>query len=57
MSNGGANVVTKLTPEQTRKFQTLTASTDEAQKQQLRQSLRQKLGDDFDAAERVFEGF
>ena len=56
LSNGGADVVAKLTPEQTRKFQTLAASTDEAQKQQLRQSLRQELGDDFDAANKVFEG-
>ena len=56
MSNGGADVVAKLTPEQTRKFQTLAASTDEAQEQQLRQSLRQELGDDFNAANEVFEG-
>ena len=56
LSNGGADVVAKLTPEQTKQFKTLANSTDEAQEQQLRQSLKQELGDDFDAAERVFEG-
>ena len=33
----------------------MATSTDEAQKQQLRQSLRQELGDDFDAADKVFK--
>ena len=56
LSGGKADVIAQLTPEQTRKFQTLASSTDEAQKQQLRQSLRQELGDDFDAANQVFEG-
>ena len=56
LSNGGADVIAKLTPEQTKQFKTLASSTDEAQKQQLRQSLRQELGDDFEAANRVFEG-
>ena len=56
LSDGGADVIAKLTPEQTRKFQALASSTDDAQKQQLRQSLRQELGDDFEAANQVFEG-
>ena len=55
LSNGGADAIAKLTPEQTRKFQTLATSTDDVQKQQLRQSLRQELGDDFDAANKVFD--
>ena len=55
LSNGGADAIAKLTPEQTRKFQTLATSTDDIQKQQLRQSLRQELGDDFDAANKVFD--
>ena len=54
LSGGGADVIAKLTPEQTKQFKTLASSTDEAQKQQLRQSLRQELGDDFDAANQVF---
>ena len=54
LSNGGADVIAKLTPEQTKQFKTLASSTDEAQKQQLRQSLKQELGDDFDAANKVF---
>ena len=55
LSNGGADVIAKLTPEQTKQFKTLASSTDKAQKQQLRQSLRQELGDaNFDAANKVF---
>ena len=54
LSGGGADVIAKLTPEQTKQFKTLASSTDEAQKQQLRQSLRQELGDDFEAANKVF---
>ena len=55
LSGGGADVIAKLSPAQTRKFQALATSTDDAQKQQLRQSLRQELGDDFDAANKVFK--
>ena len=57
LSGGGADVIARLTPEQTRKFQALASSTDDAQRQQLRQSLRQELGDaNFEAANQVFEG-
>ena len=57
LSDGGADAIARLTPEQTRKFQALATSTDDVQKQQLRQSLRQELGDaNFDAANQVFEG-
>ena len=54
LSGSKADVIAKLTPEQTKQFKTLASSTDEAQKQQLRQSLRQELGDDFEAADKVF---
>ena len=54
LSGGKADVIAKLTPEQTKQFKTLANSTDESQKQQLRQSLKQELGDDFDAANQVF---
>ena len=50
LSGSKADVIAKLTPEQTKQFETLASSTDEAQKQQIRQSLKQELGDDFDVA-------
>ena len=56
LANGGSDVVAKLTPEQIGKFETLANSTDDTQRQQLRQSLRQELGDDFDAANQVLGG-
>ena len=55
LSGSKADVIAKLTPEQTKQFKTLAITTDEAQKQQLRQSLKQELGDEFDAAYKVFD--
>ena len=55
LSNGGADAIAKLTPEQTKQFKTLANSTDEGQKQQLRQSLKRELGDEFEVANKVFD--
>ena len=54
LSNRTSNVVANLTQSQKARFKTLINSTDEAQKQRIRQSLRQELGDDFDTAHSVF---
>ena len=55
LSGSQADVIAKLTPEQTKQFKTLANSTDEGQKQQLRQSLKRELGDEFEVANKVFD--
>ena len=55
LSNGGADVIAKLTPEQTRKFNALVTAPNDVQAQKLYQSLQQELGDDFDNTYNLFK--
>lgn len=54
LSKGGSDVISKLTPEQISKFNTIVTSPDNVQSQKLKASLQQELGQDFDEAHSVF---
>ena len=54
LSKGGSDVISKLTPKQISKFNTIVTSPDDVQSQKLYQSLQQELGTDFDEAHSVF---
>lgn len=55
LSKGGADIIAKLTPEQTRKFNSLVTAPDDVQAQKLYQSLQQELGEDFDDTYNLFK--
>ena len=54
ISEGGAKVIARLTPEQISKLDALATTVDDVEKQELLASLQQELGEDFDDVYSLF---